>query len=333
MICSKCTEEVTDGVSCSVCKYILHYECSGLSETTYRRMGTEKKNSWRCVSCRYTVLSATQVTDGDISLTTIYQEIKSLREEFKAFAEIRNQFPILLEDTRRITEHIKEIDGRMSAYNDRLQMVESKLLIVTDLGDELKRASNTIRELRQENSIRDQFSRLNNIEITGMPYAKGENLMSILHNMTVKVGINLAEDDVDYIQRVRTYAPANEKPGGVSGSLVHAGDAGTRSAAGRPPNIIVRFTRRRRKDELLAAVRARRGLTTADLGFNGSSRNVFFNDHLTPQNKLILKRARELKIKCDYNFLWVRDCRIFVRKDERSKSIRISGDDDLKKIH
>ncbi|KAI8429265.1 hypothetical protein MSG28_007771 [Choristoneura fumiferana] len=73
----------------------------------------------------------------------------------------------------------------------------------------------------------------------------------------------------------------------------------------RPPAIVVRFTQRRRKNELLAAVRARRGLTTSDIGLPGPAAAVYVGDHLTPVNKLLLKQARQLKLEHNYSYLWV----------------------------
>ncbi|KAG7300149.1 hypothetical protein JYU34_015698, partial [Plutella xylostella] len=51
---------------------------------------------------------------------------------------------------------------------------------------------------------------------------------------------------------------------------------------------------RKKKNDVLAAVRARRGLSTADLGLAGPSRPVFVNDHLTPSNKVLYRSAPQL---------------------------------------
>lgn len=101
----------------------------------------------------------------------------------------------------------------------------------------------------------------------------------------------------------------------------------------RPPAIIVKFTRRITKDQLLAAVRARRGLTTADIGLAGPATNIYVGDHLTPSNKLLLKQARQLKVDLNYSFLWIRDCKIFLRKNDKSKVIRVQNQSDLDKLN
>lgn len=61
--------------------------------------------------------------------------------------------------------------------------------------------------------------------------------------------------------------------------------------------IIVKFAQRLCKDVFITAVRSRRcGLTTAHIDFSGPSRNTHthVSNHLTPQNKQLLKRARQI---------------------------------------
>lgn len=83
---------------------------------------------------------------------------------------------------------------------------------------------------------------------------------------------------------------------------------------------------------MLAAIRARRGLTTADLDIDGPARPVFVNDHLAPLNKLLYGRVRKLGKELGYKYIWLNDCKIFVRKNDTSKAILISSEADLVKI-
>ena len=177
-------------------------------------------------------------------------------------------------------------------------------------------ANKTIEALQIENNAAKQFSFLNNIEISGVPFSKGENLNTILRNICSRVGFTLSDSDVNTIHRVRRFHSDNNN----SEKLV------------RPPAIIVHFTRRIRKDELLAAVRARRGITTADINLPGAATALYLSDHLTPVNKLLLKRARQLKNEKNYSYLWIRDCKIFIRKNQESKVFLINSEADLNKI-
>ncbi|KAI8423187.1 hypothetical protein MSG28_014232 [Choristoneura fumiferana] len=201
-----------------------------------------------------------------------------------------------------VLEVQSQVKTSLSEFENRITLTEKKVATMTTLSKSLDEAHETIKRLVTENDSNKQFSMMNNLEISGIPYAKGENLLTVLRNISTKVGYSLGDSDVDVIHRVRRF---------------HSDQSETQKN-NRPPAVIVRFTQRRRKNELLAAVRARRGLTTADIGLPGPAATVYVGDHLTPANKLLLKQARQLRLQHNYTFLWIRDCKIFIRKTEQN---------------
>lgn len=258
--------------------------------------------------------------DGD-QLIDFRDEIMSLIKE--SFLTQNESLIRLQEDMNIIKNQMQDIKHShevMVLEHKKLKEEFSQLKTTTDneinlLQGNLTQANDTISNLSRQLSINDQLARMNNLEISGVPLMKSENLHNILHNVAVKVGITITSADVDYIHRVRRYPSKDGE-----------------TAAGLTPNIIVRFTRRRCKGDMIAAVRARRGLTTADLGIDGPAKPVFVNDHLTPHNKMLYRQARTLGKENGYKFIWLNDCKIFLRKNEVSKSITIANESDLKKI-
>ncbi|CAH2100787.1 unnamed protein product [Euphydryas editha] len=95
---------------------------------------------------------------------------------------------------------------------------------------------------------------MNNIEISGVTQKHGENLLSILNCISIIIGFQLHETDVDTIHRVRRFITSVDS---------------RKYADPRHPAIIVRFCQRRRKDALIVAARERRHITTADAGLPG----------------------------------------------------------------
>lgn len=73
-------------------------------------------------------------------------------------------------------------------------------------------------------------------------------------------------------------------------------------------------------------MKRRRGIPSEELGFDGETSRVYANDHLTLQNKILHKKAREF---CSYNnfkYVWVRDSKIFIKKTDTSKAILIRNE-------
>lgn len=230
-------------------------------------------------------------------------------------SDIKNEINHITSVTEGLVEEQKNQKSDLSNLKDRVSSTENALSSLSKLPKDMDEAKETIKVLQMENNNSKQYSMLNNVEISGVSYAAGENLTKIVHDISSFVGVVLTDNDIDVIHRVRRY-PSKEK----------------NESSTRPPAIILRFTQRRKKDELLAAVRARRGLTTANIGLPGPAVSLYVSDHLTPTNKLLLKRARELKVSLGYSYIWVRDCKIFMRKNDKSRSILISDHIDLQKL-
>ncbi|CAG5033796.1 unnamed protein product [Parnassius apollo] len=233
-------------------------------------------------------------------------------------SDVKQHMSYLNKTTENMSCEINDIKLNITTLN---KQIESTNMRVCTLEKELSEKNHVITSLSTQLGDREQQGRLNNLEITGIPFKRSENLNTILNCIATKVGFIISPSDVDYIHRVRRY-PRN--------------DDNKKTILGREssdiPNIIVRFTQRKRKSDMLAAVRVRRGLTTADLGLDGASRPVFINDHLAPHNKILFGKARKLGKELHYKYIWSRDCKMFLRKSDTSKIIQISNEHDLNKI-
>lgn len=202
----------------------------------------------------------------------------------------------------------KDICNLQSSVETNNQKVEL-------MSNEITELKSTVNTLSKEICMKDQQGRLNNLEICGIPVLKGENLNNILCNISKKIGFQLLPTDIDYVHRVRRFrnSTSSQDPSSI-------------------PNIIVRFTQRNRKKDMLAAARARRSLSTADAGLDGPAKPIFLSDHLTPYNKILYKQARQAVKENNYKYIWLSDCKILARKNDTSRVIVISSDTDLQNI-
>lgn len=340
-------------MSCSVCGLTYDLDCANLSPKRFLLMNKDSKKSWKCQQCRSTepktgnVNTPVQATQDNITLRgkkmprrkssddhpddDPHECMRSIiREELKLEREaLTSTFVGLMTDQlKNINDRITSIEGSLSSYNllfnnlgARLDESETR---ENTLRKDLFAANITITELSNRLKESDQQGRLNNLEISGVPVSRGENLHSIVNNIAVKVGFKIDPFDIDYLHRVRKFPKKTDSSREGENSLSPRSEL--------PPNIIVRFTRRHRKRELIAAVRARRGLTTADVGIDGAAKPIFVNDHLCPHNKIIYRRARELGKQYRYKYIWLNDCKIFLRKNDTSRALFIGSESDLAKI-
>ncbi|KAL4704525.1 hypothetical protein ACJJTC_002139 [Scirpophaga incertulas] len=100
-----------------------------------------------------------------------------------------------------------------------------------------------------------------------------------------------------------------------------------------PKSIIVGFLVRYKKEDFVAAARSRKpGLMANELGFIGEESRIYINDHLTKESKQLLSKTKKIAAELNYNYVWVQNCKILVRKSDNSPIITIRNDSDLSKM-
>lgn len=249
------------------------------------------------------------------NMTTFFHNvIETQNENIKHLTNRVSDFTSQVGDLKQTSNKLEIENKHMSNKIDLLKSDSTNLHSkVLALEKQLNDCNSTITNLSSQLCYNDQQCRMNNLEICGIPTSKSENLLNILQIIATKAGISLESCDIDHINRVRRFSSSN----------------GNNT---QTPNIVVKFTQRRKKCDFLAAVRARRGLTTADLDIDGPAKPVFVNEHLTSNNKYLYSQARKLGKECGFAYIWIKDCKIFVRKSDVAKAILIASESDLTKI-
>lgn len=151
-------------------------------------------------------------------------------------------------------------------------------------------------------------SRLQNLEIQGIPQKDGEDLCGILATVGDAVGLPISKDDIDVVHRVAHNQESS-----------------------RPRSIIVRFRcRSKRNDVLAAAGMARRAVGSTDgIEVAEYKTKIFINEHLTLENKKLFKKVREAAAANNFKYRWVKHGVIYARRDDRTRIITIRSDQDL----
>ncbi|KAL0829417.1 hypothetical protein ABMA28_004190 [Loxostege sticticalis] len=298
-------------------------DLSRLSDDTYINFNQRKRKLPDCHCNIQENLIGFRNEIMDIMKSSLETHTRELKNSFDA---LRNDLSDFKQEMRVLTQRVSELsDEQTQIKKDICELKSSDTLqsrMIEGIDKQAAELRTSVMELSEQLQVKEQQGRINNIEITGVPVLKRENLMTTLNNIAAKIGFSLQPYDIDYIHRVRRYAHKSNPVGGNSDAHVSPST----------PNIVVRFNQRSRKNEMIAAVRARRGLTTVDAGLNGPSTPIFVNDHLTPQNKLLYKQARLTAKDKGYKYIWLSDCKILLRKNDTSKVLLISSESDLLKI-
>lgn len=203
-------------------------------------------------------------------------------------------------DVGGMRKEVSEMAGSLQLLNDVVEKARSQQM---ELFTSNKALKNENEALRKRVAELEQYSRLNNVEIKGVPCTQGEDCVAVMAAIGEKVECPVSPTDLDIVHRVPT------KNG--------------------QQNIIARFCSRDKKNEFVKKARKAR-LDTRALGFSGQHmQSVFVNEHLSPENKRLFSKALTLKKEKGWLFLWTDNCHIKARQNTASRVFRIASDSDL----
>ena len=109
--------------------------------------------------------------------------------------------------------------------------------------------------------------------------------------------------------------------------------------AGRPKPIVIRFNKRMSRDSWFQRFKeeARKGGDGPGLSLQKifpqlPAGRVTAGEHLTIATRNLFNSAREAAKQKGYQFVWTKDCKVFIRKDERSPALKIISLCDLSNL-
>lgn len=316
MKCAACGGDFHDGVQCASCKKNLDFSCAGITESGWRRLGVERRNCWKCPSCR--TLSplppAKAASPEPVSLEVILQEIREMKNQLRNFPGLVSDVRVIKDEMMSIKNDISDLktcsdylSSQIESHTDRLSVVENRVSNLEPLHATIDTLRSEMKDIKLQFSLADQRSRQNNVEIKGVPIKKDENLFSIIEALSKKVNFLFPKSRINYIYRIPLYNSKDKA-------------------------IIVSFLNRYVKEEFVAAARIAKNISAADIGFKDASNRVYVNDHLNADFKTLLSRTKSIASGKSYSYVWVKFGKIHVRKNDSSHVLVISTENDLNKI-
>ncbi|KAL1446425.1 hypothetical protein WDU94_005681 [Cyamophila willieti] len=233
------------------------------------------------------------------------EEIKKMSKEFTSMRkEMKKDMKEFEKSLNFNSDKLDDMMERMSEMQRTINEMKNKQEQMEIENRELKKK---VKDLEASNEDLEQYSRIRNLQLDGIPKANDEDLEEVVKEMGHKVGVTIRNEDIDAIHRIPTRSTTNVEP------------------------IVVQFTTRKMRDALLKKTKETR-INTTDIKINGPQKPVFINEHLAPKRKQLLMKAKAKKNEHNFKFLWTKGGKIFVRKTEDSRVIPIRTLDDLDQI-
>lgn len=233
------------------------------------------------------------------SLADIQREMKTLRAEQTA----------LKKEVSDLRGEVNFLQTASQSYSFEQDLLKKRVDQLSDIPVS-ERLQSTMRSLESKIETLEQQARQCNVEISNLPEKRNENLPAIIQAIGNVLKSPISLNDIVAVHRVP-----------------HAHQQTTRSK-----NVVLKFSSRQQRDNLLSSFRKAGSLKSDQVGINGTSMSIYINEHITLSKKLLFRKTRAAANKHDYKYVWIRGGTILVRERDSAGSFAIRGDNDLTKI-
>lgn len=296
MDCGICTTSLpTDGdyPICGKCKTGIHFHCAGLQKSTWKAKGLKKKSEWECLKCRPSVgKTRTGSVDQDDDGEVDEPTFLALKKLLESM--FKKQEEAIISRVNNIVTMVSKLEDTINKLIDRVQIVEANSI-------ELRKE---IEDLRVDLECEKQYGRSKNFIVTSIPYAANEDVPDTIIGLLKEMNIELKKEEIT----------AHRLPSPRS-----------------PAPIVVQCTSRATRDSVVRRSRKLKP-TTSLISNTLPKRSIYFNDHMTPYFSELMKRAKEVKDKAGFKYIWLNGNKIMMKKDNDSKAIKIVRMQDIDKI-
>lgn len=238
-------------------------------------------------------------------------QLKILQDGQTTSANVMHGMNEKLSALQSLSSTVTEHDNRIETVEQLTSRLENKIQILTHRLDNL-----------------DQISNINSIQINGVPITSNENLQEILNKIGILIGVNCA-NVIHRIERVNSHVQSR--------GFTQQNNERTTSIDVRVTPIIATFNNKDEKNIFLTAFRKFKFMYTEHLGFVNQNREVkdriFIFELLSPILKRTYVQAKLFQKANNYKYLWTKDGKIFLRKSDNSRIIRVFTNTDLSKIN
>ncbi|XP_045498237.1 uncharacterized protein LOC123696217 [Colias croceus] len=226
--------------------------------------------------------------------------------------EISKVIDSLKDDLTRSIEFLAEEQNSLKqdliAAKDKIKELEKDKFDLT----------NNIKTIERRLDTLDKASRSCNVEIQCVPQKKEESLPSLVKKICDTVGFQIQENNIYSVRRVAKLNPTSP----------------------RPRSIILTLQSERDRDMLLSAYkRFNKGKNICDtlnsnhLMIPGEKHRIYLSEHSSPTCKMLHAEARKLSKQFKYKYVWVRNDKVYMRKDDNAIAIYIKDTSSFDKLN
>lgn len=308
--CFKCNLNISTrapGLQCDDCKEFYHSKCEKIPKEVFKTI-VDSDGDWKCLNCstkskkkgsnRKSIMETKEIesSDDDVELTDDGAMGQNLLDDISdSYSGISNELKVMLNSQKSFEKSLNNFSKLVDGFNKKIQKLETKVKDMDRISADNLKLNSEIKYLKSRLANVEQLGRMNDVEISGVTEQKNENLIQLVKSVGVAINCPFNEKEIDVVHRVECFDRKKTK------------------------NIILRCQSRILKNNLIASARKfvkdNGGIKLSSLGLPGET-PVFVNEHLMPEKKSFLMKAKNYCKDHNIKYLWVKDCKILARKND-----------------
>lgn len=207
-----------------------------------------------------------------------------------------------------LTNSVNFMSDKFDLFGKQLQEIMQSMKNIIEENKILKEQNNNLRNdfnilFKKTNSL-EQKSLENFVEIVGVPKINNEDCKITIEKIATSLNV-----EIGIVNAFRIQSKFNNKPS----------------------KIVVEVTSKRCKRDLMETSRKNK-LTGNRVDVNWKNDPIYINDNLTQFNRNVFFKTKAFARDSGYRFVWFRDSKIFIKKNENSKAILIEDELSLTKL-
>lgn len=159
---------------------------------------------WKCRDCRSQSTQGSVASAGSDSGAITKGFLVNVLEEFK-----RDVFKSFKSEMSDLSKSVQFISDKLDASNALMDELRKHFTGIQKENEELRCANNVLKNevgaLRDRIRDVEQYSRRNNIEVTGIPATPGENVAEVVKDVGAALGVQVQDNDIAATHRIPAY--------------------------------------------------------------------------------------------------------------------------------
>lgn len=358
----------TDYATCSICNHGYHFTtCCTLGESSWRTMGS-RRTVWKCTACKEqsTPNEMSQSLTPDLGNKVRAEEVKtrSMSEQSSKGNETSKRCAGIESNTNMndlsylLNSKMSEMQKCMSAgmekgfrdlekkMNTKLEDIDKQIgkkltefeTTLNFYGDKVDEANTVVRELREKMCLMEkrlEKSEKDNVELrTRMNKMEKQTNWNTQKEFDTKIEVTGFKDkninEKEVVKKiVSKVSDSMEDFKFMSEKIVmKMGEENQEKTT-----IVMQFTSKEVRNQVLSKIKNMKLYNNVNDNIvpNGGA-PIFFNEALSPYYKKLLFEAGRVKRAKKYAYLWVKDGKILLKKEEKGKPMRLELMEDLAKL-